>query len=295
MSNIDKYNRASEVHKEAMEIAEDMVEQGTKALEIANSAEEYIRKQDNCGIAFPINLSFDGEAAHRTPSQDDETVVEKDSLVCIDIGVHCDGYIVDAAKTVDVSGDNTGLIEATNDALAEAIENIEAGVDISDIGSIVSSELQENGYRPIRNLNGHGLKRYNLHADPTVYNTSGMRSRKFQEGEIIAIEPFGSTGSGKVSKMGSPQIYQYENDKSIRDRRARKLGEKIKLNYPKLPFAKRWIDSRNLDYSLRKLISEDIVKEHDVLGIRDGLIAQSEHTVLVEENGCRVLSSHDLL
>lgn len=294
MENIEKYQKASQVHKEAMEIAEEEVEQGSELHQVARRAEEYVRDQEECGIAFPINLSVDGEAAHRTPKGEDDSTTGEDSVVCIDIGVHCDGYIVDAAKTVDLSGDNRGLIEATNHALNQAIDFIEAGVDISDLGSVVESELQESGYKPIRNLNGHGLKRYDLHADPTIYNTSGMRSRKFEEGEVVAVEPFGSTGSAKVSKMGNTEIYQLDQDTSVRDRRARKLKEEISSKYPKLPFAKRWLESRNADYSLRKLVRRNVVEEHQVLGITDGIIAQSEHTILIEENGCRVLSSHDL-
>lgn len=294
MESIEKYQRASQVHKEAIKIAEEEVKQGSELRQAANRAEEYIRDQDKCGIAFPINLSVDGEAAHRTPKDDDDGTTGEDSVVCIDIGVHCDGYIIDAAKTVDLSGENRDLIEATNQSLNRAIEFIEAGVQIGEVGSVVESELQESGYKPIRNLNGHGLNRYDLHADPTIYNTSGMRSRKFEQGEVVAIEPFGSTGSAKVKNMGNTEIYQLDQDTSVRDRRARKLKEEISSKYPKLPFARRWLESRNVDYSLRKLVSRNVVEEHQVLGINDGIVAQSEHTILIEEDGCRVLSSHDL-
>lgn len=294
MDNRDKYEKAAEVHKEAMRIASENMKEGELFINIADDIEEYIREETDCGIAFPVNISPNGNAAHRTSSDDDESKVGKDDIISVDIGVHFNGYIIDGAKTFNISGNYDNLIESTNQSLEEALDVIEAGNEIRNIGEVVESKMEEYGYKPISNLNGHGLEQYELHANPTVYNKSGLRSGEFEAGQVIAVEPFGSTGSTKVRSVDNAQIYEVVGEANLRDRRARKLYEEIKDNYEEFPFAKRWLNSGSVDYSIRKLINRNVLKDHDVLGIEDGVVAQAEHTILVEEDGCEVLTKHEI-
>jgi len=85
-----------------MNEAREMVEPGRTHLEVAEWTEDFIREQD-AGLAFPVNISVDPEASHATPSRDDDTEFGEE-MVCLDVGVHVDGYIADAAVTVDHTG-----------------------------------------------------------------------------------------------------------------------------------------------------------------------------------------------
>lgn len=50
----------------------------------------------------------------------------------------------------------------------------------------------------IRNLNGHDVIQYMIHGGKSVPIVKGNDQTKMEEGEIFAIETFGSTGKGYV-------------------------------------------------------------------------------------------------
>ena len=51
----------------------------------------------------------------------------------------------------------------------------------------------------VRNLNGHSIAPYQIHAGKSVPIVKGGEATKMEEGEFFAIETFGSTGKGCVS------------------------------------------------------------------------------------------------
>jgi len=57
------------VSVEAMKHASQLVKPGAKLLDVANSAEKFV-KDKGYGTAFPINLSVNAQAAHYTPTLD---------------------------------------------------------------------------------------------------------------------------------------------------------------------------------------------------------------------------------
>lgn len=52
--------------------------------------------------------------------------------------------------------------------------------------------------KPIRNLNGHSIGPYQIHGGKSVPIVKGGEQTKMEEGELFAIETFGSTGKGYV-------------------------------------------------------------------------------------------------
>lgn len=52
--------------------------------------------------------------------------------------------------------------------------------------------------KPIRNLNGHSIRPYQIHAGKTVPIVKGGEAIRMEENEFYAIETFGSTGKGYV-------------------------------------------------------------------------------------------------
>lgn len=49
--------------------------------------------------------------------------------------------------------------------------------------------------KSIRNLNGHSIGRYQIHAGKSVPIVKGGEQTKMEEGEFFAIETFASTGN----------------------------------------------------------------------------------------------------
>jgi methionyl aminopeptidase len=52
--------------------------------------------------------------------------------------------------------------------------------------------------KAIRNLNGHSIGPYQIHAGKSVPIVKGGDQTRMEEGELYAIETFGSTGKGVV-------------------------------------------------------------------------------------------------
>ena len=85
-----------------------------------------------------------------------------------------------------------------------------AGIDvrISDVSAAIqetmeSYEVEINGktvpVKPVRNLSGHDIKHYRIHGDKSIPFIKNNDQTKMEEGEIFAIETFGSTGRGYVT------------------------------------------------------------------------------------------------
>ncbi|MGZ7168648.1 MAG: M24 family metallopeptidase, partial [Halobacteriota archaeon] len=97
---LDKHREAGQILADVRSEAIKKVKVGGRLLDLADDIELAIQEKGG-GVAFPVNISRNEEAAHATPSKDDASVFGKD-LVKLDIGVHIDGYIADTAVTVDL-------------------------------------------------------------------------------------------------------------------------------------------------------------------------------------------------
>ena len=283
---LDKYRKAGRILAEIREEVLAKVKEGVLLLEVAEFVEKSIRERGG-EPAFPCNISLNEEAAHATPSMAD-TRVFGNELVKIDIGVHVEGYIGDSAVTVDLSGEHEELVRASEAALNEAIRTIRDGVSTVEIGEVIERTIRAHGYKPIVNLSGHGLARYNSHAPPTIPNVRYEHGVLLRENDVVAIEPFATGGVGKVVESGTVEIYGLIKAKPVRVPEAKKLLEEIKT-YQGLPFAKRWLPRDRLDLALRTLKNAGALREYPVLREEDkGLISQAEHTVIVTKDGCEV-------
>jgi len=215
-------------------------------------------------------------------------------MVCLDIGVHVDGYIADAAVTVDYT-DHDDLVAAAEEALEAAVGAVGPGVETGTVGAAIENAIEGRGYTPILNLTGHGVERYDAHTGPSIPNRAVDRSVELAVGDVIAIEPFATDGRGKVGEGATEEIYEQVGEGSVRDRRARQVMDELDA-FEDLPFAARWLESSRSEMALRTLKNAGIIKGYPVLKEADGqLISQAEHTLIVTEDGCEVTTAgiHD--
>ncbi|MEM1713330.1 MAG: M24 family metallopeptidase [Desulfurococcaceae archaeon] len=160
---ISKLIKAGEIAKRTLRYVEQSVKPGVGILSLANDIEKYILELGG-ELAFPVNIGINSVAAHYTPVYNDSGIIPDGSIVKIDIGVHVDGYIADAALTISFNPVYEGLLEATRRSLEKAIEFIKPGVKASEIGRIIENTIKSHGYKPIKNLSGHGIERYVIHS-----------------------------------------------------------------------------------------------------------------------------------
>jgi len=202
--------------------------------------------------------------------------------------VHIDGWLADTAVTVDFSG-NQELVDAAEEALEAGLDVVEAGVDTGEIGAAIEDVIDGYGYNPVVNLTGHGLGHWEQHTSPNIPNRGVSQGATLEAGDVVAIEPFATDGSGKVSEGQQEEIYSLERDASVRDRSARQALEQITEEFKTLPFATRWLDVSRPEMALRRLKMNDIVHGYPVLKEEDGtLVSQREHTIIVTEDGCEI-------
>jgi len=290
---IQTYHKVGKIVAEVREHARPMVKPGVALLTIAETVEDLI-KQKGARPAFPCNVSVNQVAAHYSPPADDDSEVMEGDLVKIDIGAHIDGYIADTAVTV-ATGAKIEIVQAVELALEEGIKVVKPGIDVGEIGKAIEDSAKASGFKPIQNLTGHGLARWNLHAGLTVPNINENTGQKLEVGNVVALEPFLTDGAGFVEDAPQAYIFRYLRDRPVRMRMTKELLNTIKRSYSSLPFAERWLAKNmsklRLELTLRELVGVGALHPYHVLKERgDGFVAQAEHTVIVTEDGCEVIT-----
>jgi methionyl aminopeptidase len=282
----EKHREAGEILAQVRDEAVERVEVGTAYLELTEWVEDRIRDLGG-EPGFPLNISVDNEAAHGAAAPEDERTIGEE-MVKLDIGVHIDGWLADTAVTIDFTGTDD-LVDASAEALEAAIETVEPGVHTGEVGAAIEEVIDGYGYNPVVNLTGHGLGHWDQHTEPNIPNRAVQQGVEFEVGDVVAIEPFATDGSGKVSEGSDEEIYALEHEKSVRDRSARQVLEQVTGAYRTLPFARRWLDARRAEMALRRLKTDDVIHGYPVLQEDDdALVSQTEHTLIVTEDGCEV-------
>jgi len=270
----------------------DLIKKGSSIKEVLDSVDEKIIELGG-GIAFPAQISINEVAAHFCPEEDDSSVFG-DDVVKLDVGVEFNGAIGDNALTVDLTGNNLELVKASRNALNAAVSLIKPGVTFGEIGKVVSSEIVKLGFVPISNLSGHGLDYYTIHCKPTVPNYDNSDPTIVEEGMVFAIEPFASTGKGRIYESGNATLFMQTTKKPVRNPFERILLKDIE-EFKGMPFTTRWLTKNHpaskVKFTLKMLERQGIIQSFPPLpDMEGGLVSQAEHTILVTKDGCEVLT-----
>ena len=287
----EKYKEAGKLVAGVMEEALKMIKPRAKLLDVANAVEALIEEK-GAKPAFPVNISVNAVAAHYSPDAWDESIFNKGDLVKLDIGVHLEGYIADIAKSVDL-GENKDLIEASKEALQNAIDTIKPGAMTNEVGTVIEDTIKGHGFKPVANLTGHMLTQWNLHGGTIIPNINTRHGDLIEEGQVFAIEPFATDGFGRVVDESNAIIFKYIAERPIRMKEARDILKYAKEHFGSLPFAERWVADlmprHKLTQALRQLVFSKAIYAYHILREKEhGTVSQAEHTVIVTQDGCEV-------
>lgn len=291
-----KWREAGKIGAQVLGYAKKIIKPEMPLLEIAGKVEEEIAKR-KAKSAFPINLSINEIAAHSSPSYNDITKAE--GLLKVDLGINIDGYISDTAITIDLTPEQKykDLILASEYALKEAIRVIKPGIMLMEIGKVIQTVIATYNFAPIVNLSGHEIKKGLLHAGLTIPNYDNGNTTKLKEGMILAIEPFATMGQGIVQDGKPSGIYKFIAKHNTRDMESRKILEFIEKEYHELPFSSRWLVK---NFGTRALLSLRLLEQVNALHHFKQLIektkapvSQAEHTIVVTEKGCEILTKEE--
>ncbi|CAH1264793.1 METAP2 [Branchiostoma lanceolatum] len=316
-SQLDLYNEireAAEAHRQVRSHVQSFIKPGLTMIDICQRLEDASRKLINedglkRGLAFPTGCSLNHCAAHYTPNAGDDTVLQYDDVCKIDFGTHVNGHIIDCAFTVTFNPKYDQLLAAVKDATNTGIK--EAGIDVRlcDIGERIqevmeSYEVELGGktytVKPIRNLNGHSIAPYRIHAGKTVPIVKGGDATRMEENEFYAIETFGSTGKGVVHDDMECSHYMKNFEAGhvpLRMQRAKQLLGVINQNFGTLAFCRRWLDRLGQTkylMALKNLCDSGIVDPYPPLcDVKGCYTAQFEHTIMLRPTCKEVISRGD--
>ncbi|XXH04207.1 Phospholipid metabolism protein [Hypoxylon texense] len=314
------YRHAAETHRQVRQWAQKNIKPGQTLTEIAEGIEDSIRRlvgHDGlaegdakvAGVGFPTGLNLDHIAAHYTPNAGNKTVLQQSNVMKVDIGVHVNGKIVDSAFTMSFDPMYDNLLAAVKDATNTGVK--EAGIDVrlGELGGLIqetmeSYECEINGttypIKSIRNLTGHTILPYSIHGTKSVPIVKSADNTKMEEGDVFAIETFGSTGNGYVHDEGEVSHYALRSDAPKVDLRlssAKSLLNVIKKNFGTIPFARRYLDRLGQEkylLGLNNLVQSGIVEDYPpLLDKRGSYTAQFEHTILLRPTVKEVISRGD--
>eukprot|EP01069_Polyplicarium_translucidae_P000237 Polyplicarium_translucidae@DN1135_c0_g1_i1.p1 len=311
-TNYEEMRRGAEAHRQVRRFAQSYIQPGMTMVDIVQRLEQKSKELIaadgfKSGWGFPTGVSIDHCAAHYTPNYGDKTVLHEDNLIKVDFGVHVGGRIIDSAFSVAFKDRYDPLIQASKEATQAGVAMAGIDASFSEVGAAIHEameafEVELDGkmhrIRPVRNLSGHTIEPYKIHAGKSLPITRNSETTRMEEGEVYAIETFASTGKGYVHEDGECSHYaKMERGTPIRNRNAKVLLHGIEQHFQTLPFCRRWLDDLGMArhaLALKCLVDEGIVQNYPPLcDVRGSFVSQSEHTVLLRPTCKEVLSRGD--
>ncbi len=204
-NEIELMRESCRIVKETLDFVGKNIRAGMTTKDVDELVYRYITSCD----AIPSELGYEGYPAsscvsvnevvvHGIPS--DRVILDGD-IVSVDITAEKNGFHGDACRTFligNVPEEKRKLVKVTEECFFKAIEGVQAGTPLYNIGYAVQTHAEANGYGVVRALVGHGIGK-SMHEDPEVPNYgkkgTGMRLRA---GMTICIEPMINMGTYKV-------------------------------------------------------------------------------------------------
>ncbi|OBR07318.1 Methionine aminopeptidase 2 [Colletotrichum higginsianum IMI 349063] len=316
---LNDYRKAAEVHRQVRHWVQETVKPGWTLLDIATGIEDGVRSLlanqgiepgDNLrsGMGFPTGLCLNNETAHYTPNPGQKDVVlQYGDVMKVDYGVQVNGWIVDSAFTMSFDPTYDNLLAAARDATNSGIKAAGIDVRICDVSAEIqeameSYEVEIRGktypVRAVRNICAHDIKRYRIHGGKSIPFIRNNDQTKMEEGEIFAIETFGTTGRGKLYDDVGVYGYGLQHDAPAQVRlpfaSANRLYKTIREQFGSIVFCRRYLGRLGLARylaGLNCLVSNGVLESYAPLAdIKGSYSSQFEHTILLRESSKEIMS-----
>ena len=138
--------------------------------------------------------------------------------------------------------------------------------------------------KAVRTITGHNILRYKIHGEKQVPFVKTRTNQRMEEGDVFAIETFGTTGRGHLrDDIG---VYGYGRNghasaTGLHHASAKSLLKSIDENFGTLVFSRRYLERiglKNYHLGMKSLVSNGIVQSYGPLvDVPSSYIAQFEH------------------
>lgn len=229
---IDLMREPCKIVRDTLEFVGSKIQAGMSTKEVDELVERYIRAygaNPSClgygGFPASACVSVNEMVVHGIP---DDRILREGDIVSVDVVADKNGYHGDACRTYcigAVSSEVKQLVKVTEECFFKAIEGLQEGMPLYNIGHAVQQHAEAHGYGVIRSYTGHGIGR-EMHEDPSVPNFGKKGTGiKLKANTVLCIEPMIAMGDWKVRLLndgwgavtvdGKPAAH-YENTVVIR-------------------------------------------------------------------------------
>lgn len=321
-SVLKDYRKAAEAHRQVRKWVQETARPGQSLTDLAVGIDDGVRalvgepglepgSSLRAGLGFPTGLSLNDCVAHYTPNPGYKPIIlQQKDVMKVDFGVHVNGWIVDSAFTMsfDPTYDNllAAVKAATNAGIAAAgidVHVCDVSAEIQEVMESHEVEIGGNVYpvKAVRGLCGHNIKRYRIHGDKTIPFTRNNDETRMDEGDVFAIETFGTTGRGRLRDGDGVYGYGLSEDAPARVSlplaSANRVYKTIKQNFGNIVFCRRYLERLGVERYLagiNSLVANGVLETYPpLMDIPGSYSAQFEHTVLLRGSQKEVISRGD--
>eukprot|EP00168_Porphyra_purpurea_P003457 TRINITY_DN1407_c0_g1_i4.p1 TRINITY_DN1407_c0_g1~~TRINITY_DN1407_c0_g1_i4.p1 ORF type:complete len:302 (+),score=107.74 TRINITY_DN1407_c0_g1_i4:95-1000(+) len=193
------------------------------AAAIYNKARDAAGKKLAKGVAFPTCVNINHCAAHFCPISTDEfagVTLAAGDLVSIQLGVHIDGYVAQAATCAavrdspgadapTVTGKAADALTAAHTAAEAALRVLRPGRTNADVTEVIKKAAAAYGVEPLEGVLSHQVSRNVIDGENVILNKPTTDHKvdtvTFEENVVWVLDVAMSTGRARPAKRSRGQ------------------------------------------------------------------------------------------
>lgn len=285
----------------------------------------YTKKKFIKGVAFPTCISVNEVCGNYAPLSEITDDPHEYKALCegdvakINLGVEINGFAAMVAHTVVVSDKKEKIKGNKADVILAAYNSVQAALRLmtkentnNKITETISKICNDYKVNPIEGVLSHRMKRDIVDGLETIINKitvdQKVDERKFEHGDVFALDVIVSTGEGKPKETGiKTSIYKraLETTYKLRTDSGRRLLSVVENNFYSFPFSFSAFDKEenikmkqkipNFKTTMKMGLSEctkyDLLHSYPVMTEKKGeIVAQFTYTIAVRNEGPIVIS-----
>ena len=201
----EKMRVAGNLAARTLDMLTENIKEGISTDYIDKLGYEFIR--DNGGYSAPLFYrgftkslctSLNHVVCHGIPS---DRILQEGDALNVDVTAIVDGYYGDTSRMYCIGNTSVklnNLINATHEALMNAIKILKPGIRLGDIGHEIQSYVEEKSFSVVRDFCGHGIG-INFHETPNILHYGNKNTgMELSEGMTFTIEPMINAGKYDV-------------------------------------------------------------------------------------------------
>jgi len=201
--------RAGDLAARTLDFITPHVREGVSTLELDALCDRFIR--DHGAVAATLGyrgyrhascISVNHVATHGIPSA--KKILKPGDILNIDVTPLLDGWHGDSSRMFAVgepSRREHRLIQATHEAMWNAIAKVKPGATLGDLGHAMDSTARAYGFSTVKVFCGHGVGRVFHDAPDVPFSGSPGEGVVLEPGMIFTIEPMINAGRADVTVL----------------------------------------------------------------------------------------------